>query len=180
MDAETFLILPHPDVMQYMTRKTGDIDRWLRGMRRLRDKTRRGPGAARMSKSVDLWLDLKSPYSFLAKDPAYALERELGVTLAPAPYALDILGALQRERSQVAERGLRRIKYLYADVRRFANQRGIDHPGTAEDLRSDTHPSCLDVRRRQRQGQGADRSPPIRASSSASSTTRIAPPSKRS
>jgi len=42
MDAETFLILPHPDVLQYMTRKTGDIDRWLRGMRRLRDKTGEG------------------------------------------------------------------------------------------------------------------------------------------
>jgi 2-hydroxychromene-2-carboxylate isomerase len=46
-----------------------------------------------VSKSVDLWLDLKSPYSFLAKDPAYALERELGVTLRLRPYALDIPGA---------------------------------------------------------------------------------------
>jgi 2-hydroxychromene-2-carboxylate isomerase len=53
-----------------------------------------------MSKSVDLWLDLKSPYSFLAKDPAYALERELGVTLRLRPYALDILARLQRGRSQ--------------------------------------------------------------------------------
>src|SRR3982075_3672811 len=44
MDAETFLILPHPDVVQYMTRKTGDIDRWLRGMRRLRDKSGEGQG----------------------------------------------------------------------------------------------------------------------------------------
>ena len=44
MDAETFLILPHPDVLQYMTRKTGDVDRWLRGMRRLRDKTGEGQG----------------------------------------------------------------------------------------------------------------------------------------
>ena len=78
-----------------------------------------------MSKSVDLWLDLKSPYSFLAKDPAYALERELGVTLRLRPYALDILGAYNVGDPKVAERGLRRIKYLYADVRRFANQRGM-------------------------------------------------------
>ena len=42
MNAETFLILPHPDVVEYMKRKTGDIDRWLRGMRRLRDKTGEG------------------------------------------------------------------------------------------------------------------------------------------
>jgi 2-hydroxychromene-2-carboxylate isomerase len=78
-----------------------------------------------VSKSVDLWLDLKSPYSFLAKDPAYALERELGVTLRLRPYALDILGAYNVADPKVAERGLRRIKYLYADVRRFANQRGM-------------------------------------------------------
>ena len=45
MEAETFLILPHPEVRQYLTRKTGDYDRWLRGMRRLRDKS--GEGQAR-------------------------------------------------------------------------------------------------------------------------------------
>ena len=45
MEAETFLILPHPEVTQYLTRKTGDYDRWLRGMRRLRDKS--GEGQAR-------------------------------------------------------------------------------------------------------------------------------------
>jgi NAD(P)-dependent dehydrogenase (short-subunit alcohol dehydrogenase family) len=33
--AESFLILPHPDVLEYMRRKTGDYDRWLRGMSRL-------------------------------------------------------------------------------------------------------------------------------------------------
>jgi len=36
MDEETFLILPHPVVLQYMQRKTGDYDRWLRGMQRLK------------------------------------------------------------------------------------------------------------------------------------------------
>ena len=34
-----------------------------------------------MSRTFDLWLDLRSPYSFLAKDPAYALEKELGFEL---------------------------------------------------------------------------------------------------
>src|SRR5258707_143881 len=42
MDAETFVILPHPEVKEYLTRKTGDHDRWLRGMRRLRDKSGEG------------------------------------------------------------------------------------------------------------------------------------------
>ena len=78
-----------------------------------------------MNRTVDLWLDLKSPYSFLAKDPAYALEKELGVTLRLRPYALDILGAYNMADPKVAERGLRRIKYLYLDVRRFARQRGM-------------------------------------------------------
>ena len=33
--AETFLILPHPEVLVYLQRKTGDYDRWLAGMRKL-------------------------------------------------------------------------------------------------------------------------------------------------
>jgi NAD(P)-dependent dehydrogenase (short-subunit alcohol dehydrogenase family) len=32
---ERFLILPHPEVLGYMRRKTDDYDRWLAGMRRL-------------------------------------------------------------------------------------------------------------------------------------------------
>jgi NAD(P)-dependent dehydrogenase (short-subunit alcohol dehydrogenase family) len=32
---EQFLILPHPEVGDYIRRKTDDYDRWLRGMRRL-------------------------------------------------------------------------------------------------------------------------------------------------
>lgn len=39
MDAERFLILSHPVVHEYMQRKTADMDRWLGGMRRLREKT---------------------------------------------------------------------------------------------------------------------------------------------
>jgi NAD(P)-dependent dehydrogenase (short-subunit alcohol dehydrogenase family) len=33
--AEQFLILPHPEVNEYLRRKADDYDRWLRGMRRL-------------------------------------------------------------------------------------------------------------------------------------------------
>ena len=44
MEAERFLILSHPTVQEYMQRKASNIERWLAGMRRLRDKTY---GAAR-------------------------------------------------------------------------------------------------------------------------------------
>ena len=33
--AEHFLITPHPKVLEYVQRKAGDYDRWLKGMRRL-------------------------------------------------------------------------------------------------------------------------------------------------
>ncbi|MEA2629477.1 MAG: hypothetical protein QOJ10_1937, partial [Chloroflexota bacterium] len=33
---EKFLILPHPEVAEYFSRKAADYDRWLKGMRRLR------------------------------------------------------------------------------------------------------------------------------------------------
>jgi NAD(P)-dependent dehydrogenase (short-subunit alcohol dehydrogenase family) len=38
MRDERFLVLPHPEVLTFMQRKTADYDRWLGGMRRLRAK----------------------------------------------------------------------------------------------------------------------------------------------
>lgn len=38
LDEERFLVLPHPEVLQYMQRKTADYDRWLNGMRRLKER----------------------------------------------------------------------------------------------------------------------------------------------
>ena len=39
MEEERFLILSHPTVHEYMQRKASNLDRWINGMRRLRDKT---------------------------------------------------------------------------------------------------------------------------------------------
>ena len=46
---ERFLILPHPEVAQYMRRKTADYDRWLRGMRRLQARVLADPRTAMRS-----------------------------------------------------------------------------------------------------------------------------------
>ena len=37
---ERFLIIPHKEVLTYMQRKTSDYDRWLGGMRRLRNRSK--------------------------------------------------------------------------------------------------------------------------------------------
>ena len=76
-------------------------------------------------RTVDLWLDLRSPYSFLAKDPAYALEKEFDVTLRLRPFALNLATIANLNDSAALQNGLRKVKYLYADARRFAAPRGL-------------------------------------------------------
>jgi len=38
LEQERFLVLPHPEVLTYIQRKTSDYDRWLSGMRKLQAK----------------------------------------------------------------------------------------------------------------------------------------------
>jgi NAD(P)-dependent dehydrogenase (short-subunit alcohol dehydrogenase family) len=40
LEREEFLILPHPEVLQYMRNKTGDYGRWIGGMRKLNRRFR--------------------------------------------------------------------------------------------------------------------------------------------
>lgn len=84
--------------------------------------------------SITVYSDYKSPYAYLAKDLAYDLEREAGVTLEWLPYTLDIPAYLGRATLDGAGKVLeesrnphqwRRVKYSYMDCRREANRRGL-------------------------------------------------------
>jgi len=85
-------------------------------------------------RTVRIYSDYKSPYAYLAKDPAYELERETGVALEWLPYTLDIpayLGSATLdpggnvvEQSRNAHQW-RRVKYSYMDCRREANRRRL-------------------------------------------------------
>jgi hypothetical protein len=46
MAQERFLILPHPQVQDYMQRKASSRERWLAGMRRLRERIYRSQTTA--------------------------------------------------------------------------------------------------------------------------------------
>jgi NAD(P)-dependent dehydrogenase (short-subunit alcohol dehydrogenase family) len=41
---ERFLVLPHPEVLEFFRRKAADYDRWLAGMRRLQARVQAAPG----------------------------------------------------------------------------------------------------------------------------------------
>jgi hypothetical protein len=45
IDAERFLILPHPQVLEYVRRKAQDHDRWIEGMRRFAGRVGSRPPA---------------------------------------------------------------------------------------------------------------------------------------
>jgi 2-hydroxychromene-2-carboxylate isomerase len=66
-----------------------------------------------------MYSDFKSPYAFLAFDPAFALETSYRVRIKWKPFQLRLKG--KGERSQYSEY---KVKYSYMDARRWANMRG--------------------------------------------------------
>jgi 2-hydroxychromene-2-carboxylate isomerase len=88
---------------------------------------------------VTVYIDFKSPYAYLAKDPARDLERRFDISLDWLPYILDIpsyLGSarLDAEGCVIEENRnahqWRRVKYSYMDCRRQARKRGLVIRGT--------------------------------------------------
>jgi 2-hydroxychromene-2-carboxylate isomerase len=85
-------------------------------------------------RTVTVYIDYKSPYAYLAKDPAYELERDFAVRIDWLPYVLDIPSFLGSARlddnGRVIEENRnahqwRRVKYSYMDCRRQAKKRGL-------------------------------------------------------
>ncbi|MBM3492023.1 MAG: disulfide bond formation protein DsbA [Alphaproteobacteria bacterium] len=71
-----------------------------------------------------LYLDLKSPYAYLAKDPARQLEQRFGFAFRWLPYTLRIPEFLGTPEDRNAHQW-RRVRYSYMDARRAANERGL-------------------------------------------------------
>lgn len=76
-------------------------------------------------KVIPLYIDLKSPYSYLAAHRALALEEAGEVTFDWRPFVLNIAGRANAD----PEAFLRRARYLYRDVRRFAAPLGLTVKG---------------------------------------------------
>jgi 2-hydroxychromene-2-carboxylate isomerase len=85
-------------------------------------------------RTITAYIDYKSPYAYLAKDPAYELEREFSVRVDWLPYVLDIRSFLGSARVDDSGRVVeeernahqwRRVRYSYMDCRRQAKKRGL-------------------------------------------------------
>ncbi|MBN9560027.1 MAG: DsbA family protein [Alphaproteobacteria bacterium] len=115
-------------------------------------------------KTVTVYSDYKSPYAYLAKDLAYALETEFPGRLEWLPYVLDIpsyLGSAELDaegRVARAERNAhqwRRVRYSYMDCRREARKRGLTILGTRKIW--DSAPAAIAMLFAKRQGDAVFR-----------------------
>jgi 2-hydroxychromene-2-carboxylate isomerase len=74
---------------------------------------------------VDAFIDLRSPYSYLAIGPARALAERTGVTFDWWPYITDFRSAYGGDIEQRSVRDVAKLKYLYMDCRRLAQLQGL-------------------------------------------------------
>jgi 2-hydroxychromene-2-carboxylate isomerase len=73
---------------------------------------------------IKFYFAYTSPFTYLAKDPAYALERSHDVRLRFIPYGVDIRGVYGDVPTR-PERERKKLRYLYFDARRMARERGM-------------------------------------------------------
>ena len=82
------------------------------------------PGPMASPPVLTVYIDVKSPYAYLAIAPTRALAAEFGIDPVWKPYTLEIpdfLGAVETR----SEHQWRRVRYSYMDARRLANQVGL-------------------------------------------------------
>jgi 2-hydroxychromene-2-carboxylate isomerase len=92
-----------------------------------------------MNSSLKVYIDFKSPYAFIAKDPTYALESEFGIEIDWYPLTLNIGSYLGTARKSDAGKVVESnrspkqwlaVKHAYRDARRYAELRGLTLKGT--------------------------------------------------
>ena len=74
---------------------------------------------------LKFYYDFKSPFSYLALAPTLALEETHRVRIRFMAYPVDLKSAYGGELEQRTELHWAKVRYLYADARRFANDRGL-------------------------------------------------------
>lgn len=96
------------------------------------------PNALTSNAPMIVYVDIKSPYAFIAIRPTLALEDELSVRFDWRPLTLDIpsfLGSASKKSGKVVEsnrspRQWQWVKYAYRDARRYAERQGHKLLGT--------------------------------------------------
>ena len=83
-----------------------------------------------MSAKVALYVDYRSPFSYLVKEDAYALARDFDIELAWLPFTIDLEGAYGGAVEQRTERDWRKVRYSYMDARRMGARRNLIIRGT--------------------------------------------------
>jgi 2-hydroxychromene-2-carboxylate isomerase len=78
-----------------------------------------------VAETIKLYYDFKSPFTYLSMEPAYRLEESHRVRLRFIPLELQVREAYGGDLEQRQQRDWDKVRYLYMDVRRFANERGI-------------------------------------------------------
>ncbi len=101
------------------------------------------------AKEVKMYSDYKSPFAYLAFDPAFALEQRFRIRLRWIPFQLRIKG--KGERSLYSEH---KARYSYLDARRWAKPRGLVIRGPLKVY--DTTPALIGGLFAQQQGRLLD------------------------
>lgn len=80
------------------------------------------------SRDLDVYIDLRSPYSYIAIKPVRAFARDLGLGLRWHPFAINIAAAYGSADARDM-RALRKVKYIYRDARRLGETQGLEIRG---------------------------------------------------